>query len=156
VVRSVPSAYRAKDFMAKLPKITGRALVVEDDAILAMEMAQTLTDLGLDEVQTCASTAAAIARLGTFRPTVLTLDVHLADRQDGWALAELAQQISQSPPVIIFATGSPESVPPRVARMGHVVGKPVDPADIHAILYKAQNERCLIGRMRRMLGDGGP
>jgi CheY-like chemotaxis protein len=141
--------------MKTLPRISGRALVVEDDAILAMEMAQTLTDLGLEEVQTCATTGAAMARLGTFRPTVLTLDVHLADRQDGWALAELAQQLSASPPVIIFATGSPASVPPRVARMGHVVGKPVDPADIHAILSKAQNERGLFGRMRRMLGDGG-
>jgi CheY-like chemotaxis protein len=140
--------------MKHLPKISGRALVVEDDAILAMVMADTLTDLGMDEVQTCASTADAMARLSTFMPTVLTLDVHLADRQDGWALAELAQQISETPPVIIFATGSPELVPPRVARMGHVVGKPVDPADIHAILLKAQKERGLFGRMRRILGDG--
>jgi CheY-like chemotaxis protein len=140
--------------MKQFPRISGRALVVEDDAILAMEMAQMLTDLGLDEVQTCATTGDAMARLSSLRPTVLTLDLHLADRQDGWALAELAQQLSTSPPVIIFATGSPESVPPRVARMGHVVGKPVDPADIHAILHKAQNERGLLGRMRRMLGDG--
>ncbi len=140
--------------MRNLPKISGRALVVEDDAILAMAMAQTMTDLGIDEVQTCATTEDAIARLGTFRPTVLTLDVRLADRQDGWVLAELAQQISVSPPVIIFATGSPESVPPRVARMGHVIGKPVDPADIHAILLQAKKDRGLLGRMRRMLGAG--
>jgi CheY-like chemotaxis protein len=142
--------------MNNLLKISGRALVVEDDAILAMVMADMLTDLGMDEVQTCATTGEAMASLAAFRPTVLTLDVHLADRQDGWALAELAQQISDSPPVIIFATGSPESVPPRVARMGHVVGKPFDPADIHAILLKAQKQRGLIGRMRRMLGDGTP
>lgn len=139
--------------MKNLPKISGRALVVEDDAILAMVMAQTLTDMGMEEVQTCGSTGDAMARLAEFMPTVLTLDVHLADRQDGWALAELALQISESPPVIIFATGSPESVPPRVARMGHVIGKPVDPADIHAILLKAQKERGLLGRVRRMLGD---
>ncbi len=140
--------------MRNLPRIFGRALVVEDDAILAMDMAGMLTDLGLEEVQTCATTGEAIIRLAEFRPTVLTLDVHLADRQDGWALAELAQQTSESPPVIIFATGSPEAVPPRIARMGHVIGKPVDPADIHAILLKAQKQRGLLGRMRRMLGDG--
>lgn len=142
--------------MANLLKIYGRALVVEDDAILAMEMAETLTDLGMEEVQTCATTGDAMARLADFRPTVLTLDVNLADRQDGWALAELAQQISETPPVIIFATGSPESVPPRVARLGHVIAKPVNPADIHAILLKAQKDRGLIGRMRRLLGDSSP
>ena len=139
--------------MAKLPKISGRALVVEDDLLLAMAMADTLTDLGMEEVQTCASTADAMALLTEFRPDVLTLDVNLGDRQDGWALAELAQQISTTPPIIIFATGSPESVPPQVARLGHVIAKPVDPAAIHAILRKAQKDRGLFGRMRRMLGD---
>lgn len=140
--------------MPKLPRILGRALVVEDDAIVAMDMAAILTDLGMDEVQTCATTADAIIRLGTLQPAVLTLDVHLADRQDGWALAELALQTSNFPPVIIFATGSPGSVPPRIARMGHVIGKPFDPVDIHAILHKTQKDRGLFGRVRRMLGDG--
>ena len=139
--------------MASLPKISGRALVVEDDAILALEMAQTLSDLGIEQVATCASTAEAMTLLADFRPTVLTLDVNLADRQDGWALAELATQISATPPVIIFATGSPESVPPRVARLGHVIAKPVDPQDVHAILHKAQKDSGLIGRMRRILGN---
>ena len=142
--------------MSKLPRISGRALVVEDDAIVAMDMAGMLTDLGMEQVQTCATTGDAIVRLAEFRPTVLTLDVHLADRQDGWALAELARQTSELPPVIIFATASPEQVPPRIARLGYVIGKPVDPADIHAILHKAQKDRGLLGRMRRILGDSAP
>lgn len=142
--------------MTGLPRISGRALVVEDDAILAMVMAQTLSDIGIAEVQTCATTADAMALLAAFRPTVLTLDVNLADRQDGWALAELVQQISTTPPIIIFATGSPESVPPLVARMGYVVAKPVDPSEIHAILHKAQQGRGLFGRMRRILGGDTP
>jgi CheY-like chemotaxis protein len=139
--------------MTNLPRISGRALVVEDDAILAMVMAQTLIDLGMEEVRTCASTSEAIVSLAEFRPTVLTLDVRLADREDGWALAELALQTSETPPIIIFATGSPESVPPQVARLGHVIAKPVDAADVHAILHKAQRDRGLMGRVRRILGD---
>jgi DNA-binding NtrC family response regulator len=139
--------------MANLRKISGRALVVEDDALIAMAMADILTDLGMGEVQTCASSADAMALLAEFRPDVLTLDVNLADRQDGWALAELAQHISTTPPIIIFATGSPESVPPLVARMGYVIAKPFDPAAIHTILRKAQKDRGLLGRMRRILGD---
>jgi CheY-like chemotaxis protein len=138
--------------MGDLPQISGQALVVEDDPFLAMAMADMLVELGIQVVQTCASTGDAMARLAESRPSVITLDVNLADRQDGWALAELAQQTSETPPVIIFATGSPEMVPPRIARMGYVIGKPVVREDLHAILHQAHKDRGLIGRFRRILG----
>ena len=152
MLRAKPHAINRDGFMTNLPKAGGRALVVEDDAILAISMAEMLQDLGIEEVQICASTGEAMALLADFRPGLITLDVNLADRQDGWALAELALQISATPPIIIFATGSPAAVPPLVARLGHVVAKPVDPAAIRAILHKEQQGRGLIGRMRRMLG----
>jgi CheY-like chemotaxis protein len=138
--------------MDVLPRLSGHALVVEDDAFLALDMAEMLTDLGIERVETCASTADAMVRLAQFCPTIVTLDVNLADRQDGWALAELAQQTSETPPIIIFATGSPELVPARIAQMGYVIGKPVKSADLHAILRQADKDRGLLGRLRRILG----
>src|SRR5688572_21123524 len=76
----------------------GSALVVEDDAILAMSLEQTLLEAGVAEVAIAGSVAEAMAVLETLKPAVLVLDVHLADRDDGWAIAELVIQLSPRPP----------------------------------------------------------
>ena len=65
--------------MTILPRISGQALSVENDAILAEAMAQTLTDLGRDNMQTCRST--------------------------GETTAELARQAIESPPILMLAPG---------------------------------------------------
>ena len=66
----------------------GRVLVVEDDPILAMAIEDALIHLGnAREVVICPSTAATMAELEKERPDAIVLDVHLSDRDDGWAVA---------------------------------------------------------------------
>jgi CheY-like chemotaxis protein len=89
----------------------GQALIVEDEPILALAMAEALHEAGADTVTTCHSTTTARAAMQALRPAILVLDVHLADRDDGWALAELAVAMSPTPPLIVFSTGTPESIP---------------------------------------------
>lgn len=105
----------------------GTALVVEDDAILALSIEDILRSAGSPEVTVCSSTKQALAALEQSRPEVIVLDVHLVDRDDGWAVAELVKELGPRPPRIVFSTGNPEAIPPDVAEMGTVLVKPYAP-----------------------------
>ena len=55
-------------------------------------------------------------------PVAIVLDVHLSDRSDGWALAELAELLGPRRPYIVFATGAPQDIPPEIAEIGATQG----------------------------------
>lgn len=129
----------------------GRALIVEDDPLLAMSLEDALRDGGAEEVVVCDSVAAAMAELERLKPDILVLDVKLADRDDGWAMAELVTELSPRPPAIIFSTGAPEKIPEKVAELGAVLAKPYDPARLIAVLAENRRKPGLLGRLRQAL-----
>lgn len=105
------------------------ALVVEDDAIVAMATEEILRAEGYDPVVVCATAKAAIDCLALLAPRVLVLDAGLADRADGWSIAELAREIVSPPPKLLFVTGSPEAIPSDIAKLGTVLAKPCTEED---------------------------
>ena len=129
----------------------GRALIVEDDALLAMNLEDALMSGGAEAVVVCDSVAAAMAELDRLKPDILILDVHLADRDDGWAMAELVTTLSPRPPAIIFSTGAPEQIPKHVAQLGAILVKPYDPAALIAVLGGLRRKPGLMGRLREAL-----
>jgi DNA-binding response OmpR family regulator len=129
----------------------GRALIVEDDPLLAMTLEDALRDGGAEAVVVCESVAAAMAELERLKPDILVLDVKLADRDDGWAMAELVTELSPRPPAIIFSTGAPEKIPEKVAELGAVLAKPYDPAALIAVLAEHRRKPGLLGRLREAL-----
>jgi DNA-binding response OmpR family regulator len=129
----------------------GRALIVEDEPILAMSLEDALRDGGAEDVVVCSSVAAALPELERLKPDILILDVMVADRDDGWAMAELVTELSPRPPVIIFSTGAPEQIPERVAELGAVLAKPYDPAVLIAAIAEHRRKPGLIGRLRDAL-----
>ena len=111
----------------KRPGTLGRVLVVEDDPVLALAIED------------------ALLHEGGAREVVI--DVHLADRDDGWAIAELVDLLGPKPPRIVFSTGAPEDIPPQVAEMGPIFEKPYDPMELVKVL--AGEERTgLFARLR--------
>ncbi|MDF8333582.1 response regulator [Novosphingobium cyanobacteriorum] len=129
----------------------GRALIVEDDAIIALDMADALTDGGAEKVVICPSISAALAELERFKPEVLVLDVRLADRDDGWTLAELVTQLNPVPPLIVFSTGLPESIPAQAAALGHILAKPFHPEELVRLVRLHRQKPGLIARLRGAL-----
>ncbi|RDC60516.1 hypothetical protein HME9302_01726 [Alteripontixanthobacter maritimus] len=123
-------------------------VVVEDDAILAMSLEQALTDAGVEQVIVSSTTDDAIKVLRSHRPEALVLDVHLADRDDGWAIAELVQNLGPRRPRVVFSTGAPDDIPPDIAELGPVLTKPYDSAD----LIEALSQPAKKGLLARLKG----
>jgi DNA-binding response OmpR family regulator len=138
---------------AKRRQSLGRALIVEDDALLAMSLEDALLAGGAEEVVVCPGVAAAMAELERLKPDILILDVHLADRDDGWAMAELVTELGPRPPAIIFSTGAPERIPESVAQLGAVMSKPYDPQALIAVLQQHRRKPGLLRRLREALGN---
>ena len=141
---------KATPLRKKLPAL-GRALIVEDDPLLAMSLEDALMAGGAEAVVVCDTVAAAMAELDRLKPDILILDVQLADRDDGWAMAELVTTLSPRPPAIIFSTGAPERIPAHVAQLGAVLAKPYDPAALIAVLADLRRKPGLLGRLREAL-----
>ncbi|WP_332872611.1 response regulator [Allopontixanthobacter sediminis] len=132
----------------RIPAGFGLILVVEDDGILAMSIEQALLDGGAGEVVLCNSTEAALAFLRERKPDAIILDVHLADRDDGWAIAELLDDVGPNRPRIVFSTGAPQDIPEKIADLGPVLVKPYEPAELIEAIRGPQR-RGLFSLLRR-------
>src|SRR5690349_22395853 len=126
----------------------GRILVVEDDPIVAMALEAALSDVGAGEIVVCPSISCTMDALERGPAAAIVLDIHLADRSDGWALAELAELLGPKPPYIVFATGAPQDIPPEVAELGPIFAKPYDPAQLAQVLASGAKR----GLFSRLLG----
>jgi CheY-like chemotaxis protein len=130
--------------------LPGHVLVVEDDAVLAMALELALRDAGVQQVEISSTSEMALAALKSGQPDAIVLDVHLADRDDGWAIAELVRSLGPSGPRIIFSTGAPQDIPEDIAGMGCTMEKPYDPQDLVNVLAEPAR-RGLISRLRAAL-----
>ncbi|GGD58256.1 response regulator [Erythrobacter arachoides] len=129
-------------------KALGRVLLVEDDPVLAMTLEDAFLRAGTREVVICTTMQATKLELEkNERTDAIVLDVHLGDRNDGWAIAEIVTMLGARPPRIAFSTGSPESIPPEVAELGPVFEKPYDPDLLVQELSAREQKRGLIARM---------
>lgn len=129
----------------------GRVLIVEDDPVLALALEDALLERGATDVVICPSIAATMTELERERPDAMVIDVHLADRDDGWALVELVDLLGTRRPRIVFSTGAPQEIPPNIAEVGAVFEKPYDPADLVAAL-SGDEKRGLFSKLRNAIG----
>ena len=125
-------------------------LVVEDDAVLGMVLEQALLDSGVAQVALSSSTEQAMQHLRQERPGAIVLDVHLADRDDGWAIAELVRTLGPNSPRIIFSTGAPQDIPKDIAALGCTLEKPYD-AEVLIDVLRQPKRRGIISRLRGAL-----
>ena len=126
----------------------GHALVVEDEALVAMMVEEILSDAGFAKVTLSRTTDEALATLREAMPDLVMLDVHLADRDDGWAIAELLEEAAPRRPRIIFATGTPQDIPERIKEMGPVLAKPYTTEELVALLDRPRARSGILSRLR--------
>ena len=125
--------------------------MIEDDPVLALALEDALLAAGAGEVSVCPSMESTMAALEKGRVDAIVIDVHLADRDDGWAVAELADMLGTRRPRIVFSTGAPQDIPQEIGEMGPIFEKPYDPAELVAALV-GEEKRGLFARWRGVIG----
>jgi CheY-like chemotaxis protein len=85
-------------------------LVVEDEAIIARDIAMQLRDLGFDVLGPVASGEKAIVLAGELRPDLVLMDIHLAGALDGIATAVAIREQFNVPTVYLSAFDTADSL----------------------------------------------
>ena len=132
---------------AKRKPVLGRVLIVEDDPVLALALEDALNAACSAEVVICPSMESTMAAIEEQWPATMIIDIHLADRDDGWAVAELVDMLGTRRPRIAFSTAAPQDIPEEIAEMGAVFEKPYDPAELIAAL-SGDEKRGLFAKLR--------
>jgi DNA-binding response OmpR family regulator len=112
-----------------------RVLVLEDEAIIAMDIEGILTDAGFKVAATLATGADALEWLGRNVADIALLDMHLLDGSCEPVARRLADMAI---PFVVFSGGSAtdETVDPIFAR-GHWLEKPAPSSRIVEVIFAA-------------------
>jgi DNA-binding response OmpR family regulator len=107
-----------------------RILIVEDQAILGMELEFALEQAGYEVVGIAVDSRQALALAAETRPELAVVDISLKDGKTGVMVADsIASQFGVS---VLFATAEPEMIPDQFARAFGVVVKPYSAPSVHA------------------------
>ena len=113
-----------------------RVMIVEDQAILAMELELVLGDAGCEVVGCAMDRASAFEIAERERPTLALVDVNLLDGMTGPQIAH--RLVTDYGTAVVFLTANPEQIPDGFAGALGAVSKPFDDQTIRAVVAFAQ------------------
>jgi CheY-like chemotaxis protein len=115
-----------------------RILLIEDETLVAMDMSNTIVDMGHTTVGVARTRAEAVSLAKNGKPELVLSDIQLADGSSG---IEAVEDILSIDPTIavIFVTGSPEQL---------LTGSLTEPA---FIINKPYRERQVMGAISQAL-----
>jgi two-component sensor histidine kinase/CheY-like chemotaxis protein len=103
------------------PRLSGTALIVEDNLIIAMSAEVILLELGARHIETAASVAEAMRAIERVKPDFALLDLNLGSENS----IAIGRKLSQLKAPFIFATGYGERAPiPSELSHAPVIQKP--------------------------------
>lgn len=117
--------------------MTSRILIVEDEAVVAMELRFLLEDLGHQVAGTAIDSSTALSLASEIQFDLALVDIHLSDGPTG---IELAKRLGEDMGVsVVFLTGNPGMVRGGVKGALGVLSKPADEEAVEkAIAYALQ------------------
>lgn len=119
--------------------MSARILIIEDEALVAMELRFVLEDLGHDVVGTAADARAARDMVRETEVDLALVDIHLSDGPTGIELGrELGQEMGVT---VLFMTANPGMVRQGVAGAIGVLSKPSDERAVQAAVDYALRRR---------------
>lgn len=139
--------------LASAPVVTEdptRILVVEDERIVAMDLADTLNEMGYSVIAVTARGEDAVQRAEELSPDLILMDVHLAGTLDGIQTAELIRRNFDVPVVYLTAHSDVETVRRAAATAvcGYLV-KPFRSPDLHCAIEIALCKHAVDVQLRQ-------
>ncbi|HEX8661773.1 MAG TPA: response regulator [Brevundimonas sp.] len=120
--------------------MSARILVIEDEALVAMELRFVLEDLGHEVVGTAADARTARRLVQETEVDLALVDIHLSDGPTGIDLGrELGQQLGVT---VLFMTANPGMVRNGVAGTMGVLSKPTDERSVQTAVDYALGRRA--------------
>jgi CheY-like chemotaxis protein len=115
-----------------------KIMVVEDERIVAHDLARQLTDLGYDVVATAYSGEEAVEKLQKVNPDLVLMDIVLAGKMDGIEAAAKIAAISDAP-VVYLTSYSDDKTFGRAKLTGPsgYILKPVEKKQLHVTIELA-------------------
>lgn len=117
-----------------------RALIVEDEFIIALELEMLLSDLGVEIVGSAATAEKALKMAAELAPDFVTMDVRLSGQMDGIDAAIELFNRHRLRPIFVSAYKDPEMM--QRAKAAHPLGwvrKPVSATALRAVLPTPSN-----------------
>lgn len=114
---------------------SGKILIVEDEALIAQHIEQSLQDLGYEVCAIAATGEQAIRAAGTHRPDIALMDIMLRGDMDGIEAAEAIDERHQIP--VIFLTAHADQMLLQRAKLTQPLGyitKPFTERELSAAL----------------------
>ncbi len=112
-------------------------LIVEDDAMIALDEAETIESFGYRVVGIADEACEALRLARETAPRLALVDVNLADGRTGPAICATLTETLGVP--VIFVTGNPEQLPENLAGAIGWISKPCAAATLAATLDFAQH-----------------
>lgn len=128
---------------------SGRILVVEDEAIIAADLAETLGSLGYDVVATVDTAEDAIVSAADLVPDLVLMDVRLAGAVDGIEAAATIKQRADIPVIFLTAHSDDETLRRAIgtAPLGYLV-KPFRVSELRGAIELALRKHDLDRRLQ--------
>jgi len=119
--------------------MSARILIIEDEALVAMELRFVLEDLGYEIAGVCATAKAALDAVRETEVDLALVDIHLSDGATG---IELGRRLGQEMGVtVLFMTANPGMVRDGVAGTIGVLSKPTDERAVQTAVDYALRRR---------------
>lgn len=99
-----------------------RVLIVEDEALLAMELEDLVQDAGHEVVGWATNAKQATQLIDEVEADIAFVDVHLTDGPTGTEVAQYACEARRS--IVVFMTANPKRLPSDYAGAVGVIAKP--------------------------------
>ncbi|WP_027057989.1 response regulator [Mesorhizobium loti] len=99
-----------------------KILIIEDEALLAMELESLVEEAGHSVVGWATSSSEAKSMVGSTDADIAFVDIHLTDGPTGVEVAEYIGQKKSS--VVVFMTANPKRIPDHFAGAVGVIAKP--------------------------------
>lgn len=130
----------------------GRVYVVEDEALIAMELEDHLRSLGYQVVGRATSGEAALNEIPRANPDLVLVDIWLAGALTGIDVAERLRE-PDHPGVVFLSAFADEELVERATALepGAYLVKPFDPRELHAALQLAHSRKRVARERRREL-----
>ena len=121
--------------------MTARILIVEDEAIVALELGLIIEDMGHEVAGYATDSRAALFQADCGPIDLALVDIHLADGPTG---AEVGRRLADLGVNVLYVTGNPSMIGQAPPRVVGVLGKPADEVLIeNAVTYALA---CRAGR----------